>query len=104
VAGNQGLPGRDESALRRVLELAGEPFRWSGRGQEVTMKISLRLDQLDSHAHFALFTNGGKAGDLCMTREEWNEFRTLLESGTRMHGHSYVLNDNRPTLREESGK
>ena len=59
------------------------------------MRVTLRLDQLDSHAHFAMFVDGGKAGDLCVTRDEWNEFRTALATGCTIHGHAFVINDER---------
>ncbi len=59
------------------------------------MRISLRLDQLDSHAHFAVFVDGGKAGDLCLTRDEWNLFRAVVEAGCNVHGHAFKINDAR---------
>lgn len=45
------------------------------------MKLTVYLDQLDSHAHFRLFVNGAKAGDLCVTHDEWFQLRRLLEDG-----------------------
>ncbi len=59
------------------------------------MRITLRLDQLDSHAHFAVFVDDGKAGDLCLTRQEWNEFRTVAATGCKVHGHAFIINDKR---------
>jgi len=58
------------------------------------VKISLRLDQLDSHAHFAVFVNGGKAGDLRLTRDEWPQLAIILERGCSTV-HNFVINDNR---------
>ena len=59
------------------------------------MRVGLRLDQLDSHAHFAIFVDGGKAGDLCLRREEYFDFRDALQRGCTENGHAFQLTDNR---------
>lgn len=38
------------------------------------MKMTIIVDQLDSHTHFRLFINGGLSGNLTMRVEEFNEF------------------------------
>ncbi len=48
------------------------------------MKISICLDQLDSHAHMRLFINGGYAGSLIMRASEYEEFVTILENSERV--------------------
>lgn len=60
------------------------------------MRISFRLDQLDSHAHFALFINGAKAGDLCLRDYEYRELVHFMEKGMETSNVCFTLNDNRP--------
>lgn len=48
------------------------------------MRISFRLDSLNSHAHFAVFVNGAKAGDLCMRADEYREFVYFMENGMQL--------------------
>ena len=46
------------------------------------MRIHLRVDHQDpGHTHFAVFYNGGKAGDLVLRTDEFENFVNLLESG-----------------------
>lgn len=59
------------------------------------MKISFRLDQLDSHAHFALYVNGARAGHLCLRADEYREFVWLFEQSIDEYGIEFTLNDNR---------
>jgi hypothetical protein len=42
------------------------------------MKITLHVDQMDSHAHVRMFINGGLAGKLCMTTTEFTQFMQIL--------------------------
>ena len=44
-------------------------------------RITLRVDHADSgHTHFAIFMNGGKAGDLCLRTDEFREFAPRLNA------------------------
>jgi len=60
------------------------------------MRISFRLDQLDTHAHFAVFVNGGKAGDLCLRGYEYRELVALLYNNSR-HSSTFRFDEAVPT-------
>lgn len=55
------------------------------------MRISFKLNRLDSHAHFGVFINGAKAGDLCLRADEYYEFVALIQDSH----YPFELNDNR---------
>lgn len=39
------------------------------------MRFNIYYKQLGGHTHMRFFVNGGKAGDLCMTNEEFTVFK-----------------------------
>lgn len=44
------------------------------------MRISVEANVQGGHVHMKVFVNGGKAGDLCVTIEEWPEFMRRLNA------------------------
>ena len=56
------------------------------------MRINLRVDTDGaSHTHFTMFVNGGNAGNLCLTREEFEQFCATLYTGLSMPEDKFEL-------------
>lgn len=60
------------------------------------MRISFKLNQLDSHAHFAVFVNGAKGGDLCLREYEYRTLVHFIEKCMATRNVQFTINDNRP--------
>jgi hypothetical protein len=41
------------------------------------MRFNIYYKELGGHTHMRVFVNGGKAGDLCLTNEEFAIFRRM---------------------------
>lgn len=64
------------------------------------MKITIYEDQIDSHVHFRMFVNGGLAGSLCMTFNEYHDFINILKQGHIGGIDKITIQDERSTGNE----
>jgi len=55
----------------------------------MTMHLTIRIDQADTHIHISLWVNGqSRAGTLCFRPDEWFEFDRRMQ---KAFPNAYVL-------------